>query len=491
MELGLLSLEPVPALLKRVDLELSEVFVADKKIRVSRAPGRLDVMGGVADYTGALVCQKTLDLATAVALQERDDRQLQIFSFNLFDAHQPFTFQMPLDALVNHAAEKLRREFAQPGRRWAAYVAGCLFVLHHHGLVDLANENIRGFNLAIYSTLPLGFGLASSAALEVATMMNLADHFGLRKQYAADSNRLLERMKLARLCQQAENTIVGAPCGIMDQVSSCLGQSDSLLRLLCQPHEMQPPMFLPEDIRVVGINSNVKHSITSAGYARTRCAAFMGHSMILDKMRQIGEAAGQTLTGDPMNGYLANLPLPDYKRYFRQFLPTNICGIDFLEKYGPTIDDATVVNPDVQYPIQHATDHHVYEAHRIRNFVDYLEQAKLAPPHSKERSLLLDKAGHLMYASNVAYRDDAMLGSPECDLIVDMVRQYERGGLFGARITGGGAGGTVAVLAEKSERADQTLAQIVDEYQKKSGKSAQIIGGAGAGAWHVGTAIVE
>src|SRR5207237_4539941 len=121
----ILDLDPVPTLLSRLRGELSSEFDLARPIRVSRAPGRLDVMGGIADYTGSLVCELTLDRACAVAIQPRPDRQLQIFSFNRFDDHQPFTFRMPLEALARNAAQTLRREFNEPGRKWAAYVAGC------------------------------------------------------------------------------------------------------------------------------------------------------------------------------------------------------------------------------------------------------------------------------------------------------------------------------------------------------------------------------
>ena len=153
-----------------------------RPVRVSRAPGRLDVMGGIADYTGSLVCEMTLDRAAAVALAERDDRELQVFSFNLYDEHQPFTFRVPLQALADHPADVLRREFDAPGRKWAGYLAGCLFLLHERGYVDLRDPAVRGLNLAVYSTVPAGAGVSSSAALEVATMMNLVDHFGIPRR---------------------------------------------------------------------------------------------------------------------------------------------------------------------------------------------------------------------------------------------------------------------------------------------------------------------
>jgi L-arabinokinase len=511
------GLDPIPKMLSRLRAELPADFCgspADRRpIRLSRAPGRLDVMGGIADYTGSLVCQATLDRAAGVALSTRDDRQVQVFSFNLFDEHQPFTFRIPLDALANNSAETLSRELNQPGRRWAGYMMGCLFILHEQGYIDLRNPGVKGLNLAVCSTVPLGAGVSSSAAVEVATMLNLVDHFGIPRvdtngamaassappesAFQRSANGICSRvspgisaMETAALCQAVENRIVGAPCGIMDQVAACLGEPGSLLRLVCQPHELEPALSLPTGIRFIGINSNVKHSIGAGQYGRTRCAAFMGHKIILDRMRRMGAAAGRALIADPMSGYLANLDPDDYKKLFRPYIPERQKGGEFLLQYGPTVDTVTRVEPDHIYSVQRATDHHVLEARRVRNFVAHLEQAAAAPPGTRERGSPLDKAGHLMYASHLSYTNDALLGADECDLIVKLVREREPAGLYGAKITGGGAGGTVAVLADVGPRADTAIAQVLAEYEKQTGRRPEAFTGTSPGAWHVGTAKV-
>jgi L-arabinokinase len=476
----LLSMEPVITLLGRVHAELGAEFHPSRPIRVSRAPGRLDVMGGIADYTGSLVTEATLDRAVAVALQNRADRILQVFSFNLLDDHHPFTFGISLDALASSSLEKLRADFTEPGRRWAAYMAGCLFVLHESKRINLNDPKITGLNLAIYSTVPLGAGVSSSAALEVATMVNLVEHFGIRDQ--------LDPLKLASMCQRVENHIVGAPCGIMDQVTSCFGETDSLLRMVCQPHQIQSPLHLPDGTRMIGINSNVKHSVGGGRYGRTRCAAFMAHKMILHRMRFIGRAAGRELVGDPMNGYLANLDPDDYKSLFREHLPEHMSGQEFLDRYGPTIDSATAVSPLLRYEVQHAADHHVLEARRVLRFTEFLQQAQQST--GAARKLLLDKAGHLMYASHLSYSNDAMLGAPECDVLVQLVRERESAGLYGAKITGGGSGGTVGILAEQSQSADAAIDEIMSLYQQKTGRKPEAFRGSSPGAWHMGTAIV-
>jgi L-arabinokinase len=223
-------------------------------------------------------------------------------------------------------------------------------------------------------------------------------------------------------------------------------------------------------------------------YGRTRCAAFMGHKIILHRMRVMGKTAGRELVADPMNGYLANLDPDDYKTLFREHIPEEISGQEFLNRYGPTIDTATTISPLIRYHVQHATDHHVLEARRVQRFVDFLAQANMAA--GAARKLLLDKAGHLMYASHLSYTNDAMLGAPECDLLVQLVRERESAGLYGAKITGGGSGGTVGILAEQAQSVDAAIAEIMKIYSEKTGKTPEAFVGTSPGAWHLGTAVV-
>lgn len=487
---SLLNLEPVPRLLDRLRVELSASFVAGRPIRVARAPGRLDVMGGIADYTGSLVCEGTLDRAAAVALQRRDDRLVQVFSFNLLDVHQPFTLTMSLDDLARATADQLRAGFAEPGRRWAGYFLGTLFLLHEQGHVDLRKPDTPGMNIAVLSTIPLGAGVSSSAAIEVATMLAVVDELGVpRTREPAEG--MIDPLRFSSLCQQVENRVVGAPCGIMDQVTCTLGEAGNLLRLVCQPHLLQPPLALPSGVRAVGINSNVRHSVGGGRYGMTRCAAFMGHRILLDKMQQIAEAGGRQLDGDPLRGYLANLDPSDYKRFLRGYLPEEMRGSDFIAQYGSTHDRATTVDPGRTYAVRPATDHHVLEAMRVRNFVSFIEEAGQMDRRDHRRKLTLDKAGHLMYASHVSYTRDAQLGADECDLLVELVRANEHEGLYGAKITGGGSGGTVAVLANESARADAAIGAIMAEYAKRTGRQPEAFLASSPGAWATGTVVVS
>ncbi|MEM7808124.1 MAG: galactokinase family protein [Planctomycetota bacterium] len=474
--MDLARLEPVPELLRRVRSELAASFATDKPLRVARAPGRLDVMGGIADYMGSLVLEMPLQVAAAVALQERDDRQVQVFSFNLLDDHRPFQFQVPLDALAK-PLDELRRDLDAPGRQWAGYAVGPLAVLHDEGLIDVATLD-RGFNLAILSTVPEGGGVSSSAALEVAAMNAFVGHLDV--QQLVD-----DPVGLAALCQKAENQVVGAPCGVMDQIASHMGQAGTLLKILCQPHDVQGTLPLPDGVVAVGLNTAVKHAVGGGAYGKTRTAAFMGHRLILDEMRKLGEAGGKTMTGDPTNGYLANLDPDDYKQLFRPRLPETLVGAAFLDQSDSHNDPATTIDPAETYHVQSAVDHHVLDAQRVRRFADFFERLD---HHGRDKALR--SAGHLMYASHKSYTDNADLGATEADFVIDQVKQHEPAGLFGARITGGGSGGTVAVLLEDAPSAWSSIEAIQQAYEARHDQPLTLLRDSSPGAAATGSQVV-
>jgi galactokinase len=413
-----------------------------------------------------------------------------VFNFNLHEQEKPASYRISLDELASHDSDSLRRLLATAQDERAACIVGCFFVLHDQRLIDLHDPRIKGFSLALYSTIPAGAG--PLAALQVTTMMLLRHHFALvvESGTGGPSHESLTPMRLAELCQLVQDRIVGSPCGIVNHVTSVLGRQGQLLRMVCQPHELQEGLAIPPGMRCIGIDSGVKQEDGRIASARTRCASFMGHAIILEQMRRIGQAAGRQLVGDPLHGYLANLDPDDYKRIFRPRIPERLSGAEFLDQFGGTIDPLSRIGPDVIYEIQHATDHHVLEARRVRNFAKYLEQAAAAPG-PRQKGGALDRAGHLMYASHLSYTMDAMIGSPQCDLLVQLARARERQGIYGARITGPGSGGMVAVLADTSPASDAAIEEVMREYETQTGRKPQAATGSSPGAWHVGTEVAE
>jgi L-arabinokinase len=157
-------------------------------------------------------------------------------------------------------------------------------------------------------------------------------------------------------------------------------------------------------------------------------------------------------------------------------LPEQMTGAEFLTRYSGTTDSVTTVIPDRTYKIRRPTAHPVFENERVARFRELL----LSPPCEEQRILL----GKLMYESHESY-SDCGLGSRGTDLIVDLVRhEGPSNGLFGARITGGGSGGTVAVLG----RSDATAAvsRVATEYERVTGRRPYVFARSSPGAARFG-----
>src|SRR5256886_8182665 len=142
----------------------------------------------------------------------------------------------------------------------------------------------------------------------------------------------LEGRELAILCQRVENLIVGAPCGIMDQMTAACGTQDSLLALLCQPAEIQRTVALPEEMEVWGIDSGIRHAVTGADYGSVRVGAFMGYRIIAElaglKVRASSRGELVQLDDPCWGGYLANLTPSEFEQVYAAHLPERIGGAE-------------------------------------------------------------------------------------------------------------------------------------------------------------------
>ncbi|HMV82387.1 MAG TPA: galactokinase family protein [Blastocatellia bacterium] len=450
-------IETLNSLARHPAKEARELFAPGAELFVARAPGRLDVMGGIADYSGSLVLEMPIREATFAALQRDAERRLKIVSLQE-DGAPPLVFEMPLsdfDGLDYAAAcRHFRRDATQ---HWAAYVAGVFLVL----MRECDTEFREGARLLISSRVPQGKGVSSSAALEVATMQAVAAAFGTS----------LNGRETAILCQMVENLVAGAPCGVMDQMTAACGAANQLLALLCQPAELSGLVSIPDEIQFWGLDSGVRHAVTGADYGSVRVGAFMGY-------RILAELAGLTVTpAKPVNiddarwsGYLANVTPSEFEQHFAARLPERIGGADFLNRYGGTTDGVTQVDPDKTYAVRIPATHAIYEHHRVRLF------AELLGAGVSERNLEL--LGELMFQSHASY-SACGLGSAGTDRLVELVRET-KGGLYGAKITGGGSGGTVAILGRRN--ATDAVAQVAERYALENGHPPYVFSGSSPGS---------
>jgi L-arabinokinase len=459
-------LEPV---IRRVRA-MPDVAMSRAPLFFARAPGRLDVMGGIADYSGSLVLQLPLAVATTAVLWPIDEPE--IFLLSVHPGRQPRRFTMSLDALMNGALRDpaaLAAWFAErEDDRWASYVIGVAHACLTRGGADVVRRG--GFRMLIESAVPEGKGVSSSAALEVACLSVIAARYGVE----------MTGEEIAAASQWAENHIAGAPCGIMDQMTSACGRRDRLLRLRCQPDIIEGHVEIPAGYRFYGIDSGIRHAVSGSDYRTVRTAAFMGYRIIADVagLPSSIDAANVRDVDTRWHGYLANITPTELASGFVEHLPERMTGAEFLSRYDGITDTVTRVDPSRDYAVRQATAHPVHENARVTRFAELLDALRSGDDG------IAREMGALMYESHASY-GACGLGSEGTDRLVELV--WEAGpesGLFGAKITGGGSGGTVALLARSD--AEPRVREVAARYAMESGREPELFAGSGRGAEEVG-----
>ena len=218
---------------------LTEAFhsLFDGRPRIYRAPGRVNLIGEHTDYNEGIVMPAAIDFSTWVAIETRADRRIILHSENFSE-----TAELDLDR--------------PPGRgrgHWSDYPFGVAIKL------ESAGRQLSGANMLVRGEVPIGSGLSSSAAVEVATGFALLDISGAQ----------CDRLELAGLCQQAENEFVGMRCGLMDQFISCFGKAGRALMLDCRSLEYRL-LPLPDSVKLVVCNTMVKHELAASEYNARR-----------------------------------------------------------------------------------------------------------------------------------------------------------------------------------------------------------------------------
>jgi L-arabinokinase len=437
-------------------------FFNSGEVWVARVPARLDVMGGIADYSGANVCEAVLGRGMLMALQPRTDRTLRIRSAQAGARSLPVETRIPLDFFtsgdaVGNYAQVRELCHANPISAWAAYIGGSIFTL-------LKEENVElpyGFSFLLLSAVPMNVGIGSSAAVEIGTLSCLNAYLDLK----------LDGARIARLGQMAENHVVGAPCGIMDQIAVASGRESKLTHILCRPGAIVGEVEIPPGTGFVGINSMVRHSVAGNAYGNVRIGAFMGKKIINEIRARTGRAA--------LN-YLTEISSAEFKSEYEKEIPETMLGSDFLAKYKTHDDPVTIIQPDATYRVVGPARHPVGENERVLKFIAALQAAKSGDEKA------LTTAGELMYGAHESYRDNCKLSVPEVNFLVDAVQKRgAKAGLYGAKITGGGTGGTVAVFGQIAALKEH-IPQIAVEFSRRVGVMPDIFEGTSPGAIEFG-----
>src|SRR6266576_2338849 len=246
---------------------------------VFAAPGRVNLIGEHTDYNDGFVMPSAIGFKARVAIAPRPDRKLVLHS-------EEFPEQFEFD--VEHLPQKRLGS-------WCDYVVGIASVLQQVG------ATVHGANLLVRGEVPIGAGLSSSAALEVASAM----------AFMSLNGAIFPMPQVAKLCQRAENTFVGARVGIMDQFVSCLGKAGHALLLDCRSLEFKL-IPVPESVRLVICNTMVKHEHASGAYNRRREECDEGVKILARWYPKI--RALRDVSVEQLERHVAEMPATIFKR---------------------------------------------------------------------------------------------------------------------------------------------------------------------------------
>ena len=358
-----------------------------------QAPGRVNLIGEHTDYNGGFVMPVAIGFFTTVAIRPRAGKTLRVHSINVAE-----TIEIDVETL-------LTAPLPRPGPpHWSNYVAGVARALASYGVL------LQGADLLIASDVPIGAGLSSSAALEVACAIALMETSGAS----------IDRQVLALLCQQAENEFVGMRCGFMDQIASACARARHAMLLDCLSiqHRLLPLDAKGEgnghgdSFRVVICNTTVRHQHAGGEYNRRREQCEQG-------VKYLNQVAGNVKT------------LRDV-------------SMEMLHLHGLGMDEVTY----------RRCRHVVEENARVGRAAQALTQSDLG------------RFGLQMHDSHNSLRNDYEVSCEELDLMVRAAGDID--GVYGARMTGGGFGGCTVNLV-RTDAVERFEALMGERYEKATG----------------------
>src|SRR5579883_1452018 len=367
-------------------------------LMVAWAPGRVNLIGEHTDYNDGWVLPAAVDRLTALAGRSRHDKIVRLFSF-----HHREMVKFSLAGLTPENSAERGAEL--PG--WARYPSGVIAELLGAGYT------LPGADAVIAGDVPLGAGMSSSAALEVATATFFAALAGLK----------LEPLEVARLGQQAEHHAVGVRVGILDQAASCLGRAGQAILLDCRSLAHEAIAFNLADVRLLVCDTGVRRELAASAYNERR--------------RECEEAAAWLARELAAEG--------------------NTQPITALRDVSP--EAFARHEGKLPEPLRRRARHVISENARVLRAADALRAGDAAA------------FGHLLYESHASLRDDYEVSCAELDAIVEIARQTP--GVFGARLTGAGFGGCALALV-RDDAVEAFSAALARDYTARTGREATV-----------------
>ena len=355
------------------------------------APGRIEVLGNHTDYNEGYVFSAAIDKGTFFAVAPSDDATVSLVAVDIGENGEKY--ETALDKIAPVAA----------GATWANYPLGTF-----NWLFDGAPAKAgKGFKAVFGGNIPLGAGLSSSAALEMATVLALAKIYGVEK----------DKTSLAKIGQKAEHTFAGCPCGLLDQASSLFGREGSLVKSDFRHCTFENVPLGPK-VAFMMVKSNAKHALVDGAYASRRQAC------------------------------------EDAAKHFAGVLR----GKKVTHLRDVTMAEWVLYRGGLQETAAKRAVHPIGEDERVLQGAALLDKGDLKG------------FGALMFDSHESSRNWFENSCEELDAIVDAAKAIPE--VYGARLSGGGFGGSCCLLVEP-EAADRIAAAITKEYKAKFGDEPQ------------------
>lgn len=386
--------EPKAGRLRRLAAAFESRF-GRRPTAVSAAPGRVNLIGEHLDYNEGHVLPVAIDRTIMVAFAARPDGRVRLYSLD-FDQESAFDLQ---------GIEK------DPDAPWSDYVRGVAWALREAG------HRLSGLDAALQGDVPIGAGLSSSAALEVAALGTFEAASGLR----------LDRRDLALLGQRAENGFVGVSCGVMDQMAAALGRTGHALLIDCRSLEHEF-VALPLEAAGAAGRGGLCLVVTDSGVRRALLDS--QYNVRRDECRRAAELLAAAIADRPIAA-------------LRDVRPED------LARHGD------VLPPDLRKRARHVVE----EERRVLRSVEAL------------RGRDVEALGEMLDASHRSLRDDFEVSCPELDLLVDLARAQP--GVLGARLTGAGFGGCTVNLV-RAEALEAFREHVVERYRAQTGKEGRM-----------------
>lgn len=344
---------------------------------ITRSPGRVNIIGEHTDYNEGFVLPGAIDKAIYIGASKRDDDFIHLYSRD-FKEHYECT-------LAGIAPAK---------QTWPNYILGVADQLKKKG------HHLRGFNAAVDGDVPIGAGLSTSAAVECATIFALNELFELK----------LEKLEMVKMAQQAEHIFAGVKVGIMDMFASMFGKKDHVIKLDCRSLEYEYVPFHLKGIKIVLLNTNVKHSLASTEYnvRREQCEK----------------------------------------------------GVQWIREHHPEVKslrDATMQMLD-EYVLP--KDQLIYK--RCRFIITEISRLLQACGDLKRNDIAA--LGNKMYQTHEGLSKEYEVSCKELDFLIDQVKENKA--VMGARMMGGGFGGCTINLV-KEEAVDTLIEKLTASYERE------------------------